>query len=635
MNKSVNFSTVAFFVLCFSFNFGCKTIHRQISDRFFDIRLCEKMTIEALGSNFFKCVRTNDDISKCQKPFQDLYERCTMCKENRRVGSDNRMVAHNELVEIYKTFKYNMENPETVSEYKTALAYSNILKQTNANFPNLETFQHRLENISIKKIERLENAKREKARLARDRKLKEEIEHAERIRIAITARNERLEKLQNAGTKVENLKQHKEQEIKIFRKQSITGTIGIGNNDAGDYFYVEDTASQQYRIAYVSEIKEDASKDLQKAANIKLFMQIDGTVKNFGDGRMHFLTEEPLTYKSLKKVATNAKNKPSEKTMAEASHNSGKDRNVDNNVLTHMDGFRGIRWGTHLSHIKDKVFVERNYPYVLITKTTENLTLGNAKLSNVYYIFRDKGFVSVFIEAKGKDNFSVIKNMIDHEYGYGQQTETSEYIQYIWHPNTCNLRLEFSIFSNVTRLIISSQSFIEDNVFTELSKNFSENTGPRNVDGFRGIKWGTNINSLEGMKEWGPVEDFIYFTKSNDKLRIGGARLNKILYMFWNNLLAGVVIGTTGTKDFSAIKDAAFKKFGKDCRIEKSTIKRLGGGIDFVNNYIWGDHTLPTYITLRYSAYYEQATLTILGTNVIKQMQKWKENNIKKGANDF
>ena len=55
-------------------------------------------------------------------------------------------------------------------------------------------------------------------------------------------------------------------------------------------------------------------------------------------------------------------------------------------------------------------------------------------------------------------------------------------------------------------------------------------------DGFRGIKWGTDISTLKDMEylftdpSYGGIE---VYRKKNDNLRIGGVRLKTIIYGFW------------------------------------------------------------------------------------------------------
>lgn len=76
--------------------------------------------------------------------------------------------------------------------------------------------------------------------------------------------------------------------------------------------------------------------------------------------------------------------------------------------------------------------------------------------------------------------------------------------------------------------------------------NFKPGSDP---DGFRGIKWGTDIRTLCGMKyfrtdeSYGGIEVYI---RENDELKIGDATLERIEYVFWRGKFCAVGIYTKG-----------------------------------------------------------------------------------------
>lgn len=80
-------------------------------------------------------------------------------------------------------------------------------------------------------------------------------------------------------------------------------------------------------------------------------------------------------------------------------------------------------------------------------------------------------------------------------------------------------------------------------------------------DGFRGIKWGTELNAIGGMRVIGEQDGGIIKVCVRDKnrLRFGSAKLNEILYIFWNDKLWAVYMTTSGYKNAQRLKKAAYR----------------------------------------------------------------------------
>jgi len=87
------------------------------------------------------------------------------------------------------------------------------------------------------------------------------------------------------------------------------------------------------------------------------------------------------------------------------------------------------------------------------------------------------------------------------------------------------------------------------------------------VDGFRGMNWGTPITEIRKSKKLVMRQDdgkdrFVFYSMVNDNLRFGGVNAVSIRYFFWRDKFAGVVIFTTGESDFDVLKVAIDEKFG-------------------------------------------------------------------------
>ena len=74
-----------------------------------------------------------------------------------------------------------------------------------------------------------------------------------------------------------------------------------------------------------------------------------------------------------------------------------------------------------------------------------------------------------------------------------------------------------------------------------LKYNLSSEKEPK---GFRGIEWGTDINNMSSMAFDGKSSGsrIIYYTKKNEKLKIGVVNAKKITYGFYNGRFCSVYI---------------------------------------------------------------------------------------------
>lgn len=131
-------------------------------------------------------------------------------------------------------------------------------------------------------------------------------------------------------------------------------------------------------------------------------------------------------------------------------------------------------------------------------------------------------------------------------------------------------------------------------------------------NGFRGIKWGTNISDCKDMLvEQSYVVDTIY-TRQGDKNQIGEAQLKKIEYGFWRGKLLDVTIITEGERNWINLKDACFKKFGEGLRATGN-----------IERYCWFGDT--TSMKLEYDAASKQGKLYMLSQETYNQKKKYKE----------
>ena len=97
---------------------------------------------------------------------------------------------------------------------------------------------------------------------------------------------------------------------------------------------------------------------------------------------------------------------------------------VDNSIFPSYqnvpDGFRGIKWGTHIKDLKDMVHsksastvIQKNLgaDFEVYKRKNDKMSIGKATLEGVFYIFCEIKFFGVGIRAKGKINFERLKSI--------------------------------------------------------------------------------------------------------------------------------------------------------------------------------------------------------------------------------
>ncbi len=141
-------------------------------------------------------------------------------------------------------------------------------------------------------------------------------------------------------------------------------------------------------------------------------------------------------------------------------------------------------------------------------------------------------------------------------------------------------------------------------------------------DGFRGIKWGTNINTLNNMTVVESVGDTHVCKRIGDEMKIGNAELTSLTYFFWKGKLLGIAINTKGYTNWSAFRNAVFEKFGKGHQENR-----------YIEYYIWGSFSRGTSaMSLEYNEFSEIGTLFMFSVKEQKQKAEYEKQQAKEGA---
>jgi hypothetical protein len=116
-----------------------------------------------------------------------------------------------------------------------------------------------------------------------------------------------------------------------------------------------------------------------------------------------------------------------------------------------------------------------------------------------------------------------------------------------------------------TALVVGLSCAAQEKMFT-YDYTFKPGTEP---DGFRGLKWQTDIATLDPlhtMELIAVVGPFTYYKKNNEDLHLVTVPLDDIIYEFWNGKFSGVIVKVKGERQFQILKDYCFARFGEGYR---------------------------------------------------------------------
>ncbi len=139
-------------------------------------------------------------------------------------------------------------------------------------------------------------------------------------------------------------------------------------------------------------------------------------------------------------------------------------------------------------------------------------------------------------------------------------------------------------------------------------------------NGFRDLEWGTNINSIDGMRVAQEEDGGMSKTcvRDDEKLQIGGAKLESIAYYFWNDKLESVLIIARGYRNCERLKETTFQAFGMPCQL-------------FRDHYCWRGE--KTNITLSFTDS-DFGILLLSSIEVNEQRETYELELAKKGAQE-
>ena len=147
-------------------------------------------------------------------------------------------------------------------------------------------------------------------------------------------------------------------------------------------------------------------------------------------------------------------------------------------------------------------------------------------------------------------------------------------------------------------------------------------------EGFRGMKWGTNLSEAAGMVVKEESEQSKYCVRSGDKMSIGGAKLTNLAYVFYKDRFCTVLITTKGLSDWLLLRDAVFAQYKEGIKPNRFMDKWFWGPN-------WGNGVPDVEMSLSYITVTKESTLYISFSPIKKERDADREQRAKDAKKDF
>jgi hypothetical protein len=163
-----------------------------------------------------------------------------------------------------------------------------------------------------------------------------------------------------------------------------------------------------------------------------------------------------------------------------------------------------------------------------------------------------------------------------------------------------------------------------------LSVSVQAGTDPNRWDGFRGLKWGTNIKNINdpNMIIVEDNNDSRFYRRLNDKLSIGDAKLESISYGFYKDRFCWVMIKAKEESNFTDLKAAVFAYYGEGKQSN-----------EFIKQWLWGfeigNSDKDVGMLLKYNEFSEETELHIFYRPITKEEEADKARRAKEAGKDF
>ena len=113
--------------------------------------------------------------------------------------------------------------------------------------------------------------------------------------------------------------------------------------------------------------------------------------------------------------------------------------------------------------------------------------------------------------------------------------------------------------------------------------NLTKNSPVLHRKGIGDLKWGiraAEVSGLELKQTDSGLTDVVEYVRPSDGLKLGEAELTSIVYAFWRGRLYTVTLWSRGPSNYTALRQAVFKQFGRGSRADPTTERYLWSNTD-------------------------------------------------------
>lgn len=147
---------------------------------------------------------------------------------------------------------------------------------------------------------------------------------------------------------------------------------------------------------------------------------------------------------------------------------------------------------------------------------------------------------------------------------------------------------------------------------------------PNEPDGFRGLTWGTPLERVKDSMVFqytdGSFGGVDKYTRIDDELSIGAAKLKKIEYGFWQNKLSSVNIEFEGYNNWANLYQSVVARFGEGLRPNR-----------YMDKYAWLASSKAS-ILLEYSDIKRSGYMYIVSKVASDEQNAWQKEQAQKGG---
>lgn len=145
-------------------------------------------------------------------------------------------------------------------------------------------------------------------------------------------------------------------------------------------------------------------------------------------------------------------------------------------------------------------------------------------------------------------------------------------------------------------------------------------------DGFRDVKWGDPLEKHPELYAVSIEGNFVNFSKKDDPLNIGEAKLKTITYLFYNSKANGVFITFEEERNFTELKAALIERYGTPLQSNS-----------YIEQYSWLPPSLSSGVamSLNFSKISNNGFFLMSKMGVLSEIEADEKQRAKDAAKDF